>query len=153
MDAPTPTILDAMAEPELFGSTFAGDSWRPWRAALAAIFALPLEADDLALFRECTGREAAPTERAREVFLISGRRSGKSLIASLCACYLAAFTKFRGAPGEKATVALIAADRLQARVAFRYVLGLLKASPILSRQIVRERHRGLHVELRRDVGP
>ncbi len=37
-----PTILDVMSDPELFGSTFQGDSWRPWRAFLATVFGLPL---------------------------------------------------------------------------------------------------------------
>lgn len=56
-----------------------------------------------------------------------GRRGGKSRIAAVVAVYLAALGH-----GEKATVAVIAADRQQARVVFRYVTTLLDL-PLLSR--------------------
>jgi hypothetical protein len=39
--APAASILDALADPQLFGAAFQGDSWRAWRAAVAAIFGLP----------------------------------------------------------------------------------------------------------------
>jgi hypothetical protein len=34
-------ILQAMDHPQLFGRWFKGSSWNPWRAFLAALFALP----------------------------------------------------------------------------------------------------------------
>ena len=40
-------------------------------------------------------------------------------------------------PGERATVAVIAADRQQARVVFRYVCGLIDAVPMLARMVTR----------------
>jgi phage terminase large subunit-like protein len=71
--------------------------------------------------------------------VVCGRRSGKSRIASLVAVYEAAFVDHREhlAPGETAVVALIARDRSQARVLFRYVKGLLRR-PMLARLVVRE---------------
>ncbi len=53
------------------------------------------------------------------------------------------------APGEKATVAVIAADRQQARVCFRYICGLLDSCPML-RALV-ERQTQSSVELRGNV--
>ena len=43
----TPTILDAMADPALFGRQFEGESWDAWRAYLATLFGLPLEGEAL----------------------------------------------------------------------------------------------------------
>ena len=43
------TILQAMADPQLFGPLFAGDSWAPWKAFLACLFGLPLEEGQQAL--------------------------------------------------------------------------------------------------------
>src|SRR5436309_2982551 len=127
-----------MADEQLFGRAFTGPSWGPWRVALAAIFGLGMDAEQLALYAECTGRTTPPTERAREAWLISGRRSGKSLVSSLVAAYIGTFLKFRGAPGERPTVAIVAADRDQARVCLRYVVGLLDGSPILARMVTRK---------------
>src|SRR5260370_41705086 len=90
--------------------------------------------------RRLTGRTALPSEPAREVWCIAGRRAGKARIAALLAVYVAAFRDYGGclAPGEKATVAVIAADRAQARVVFRYIVGLLDAVPMLRALVVRQ---------------
>jgi hypothetical protein len=54
---------------------------------------------------------------------------------ALIAVYLACFRDYRPylAPGEVATIAVLAANRSQARVIFRFVLGLIKATPLLER--------------------
>ncbi len=49
-----------------------GESFAPWRCALAATFGLPIP--DLELFQECTGRTVAPTFRASEAWFTVGRR-------------------------------------------------------------------------------
>jgi hypothetical protein len=36
-------IIEAMADPNVFAPHFKGPSWEPWKAALAAIFALPMD--------------------------------------------------------------------------------------------------------------
>jgi hypothetical protein len=41
------SILDALDDPQLFASLFPS-SWAPWRAFLAAIYGLPLDAEGLA---------------------------------------------------------------------------------------------------------
>ena len=51
------TILQAMSEPRLWRGWFRNpESWGAWRAFLSVLFGLPLSADDLDLFRRCTGR-------------------------------------------------------------------------------------------------
>jgi phage terminase large subunit-like protein len=84
-----------------------------------------------------TGRSVAPTAPFTEAELVIGRRGGKSRILALIATYLAMFRSYERylAPGEVVTIAVIAADRKQARSIFRYIVGLLEAVPALSREI------------------
>ncbi len=80
-----------------------------------------------------------------EAWLVCGRRAGKSFMLPVVATFLAAFRDWRPylGPGERGTVMIIAADRKQARVIMRYVLGLLKARPMLSQLIEAERQEGV----------
>lgn len=137
MTAPV-TIIEAMEDPAIFGAAFRdGASWGAWRAFLKGVFALPMTAAELGMFQAYTTREAATT-RAREAWMVVGRRGGKSRVAALLAVYLACFRNYRAilAPGEKGTVMLIAADRRQARVLMRYVAGALEGSPMLASLVV-----------------
>jgi hypothetical protein len=131
------TILDAMADPKLFGRWFGGPSWRAWKVFLAALFGLPLTKPQLALYQRHTGRRRPPRAPAREAWLPVGRRGGKSIIAALIAVFLAFFRDYSKflAPGERATVMVIAADRRQARVVFRYITGLIDHVPMLARMV------------------
>lgn len=82
---PAVSILDAMADPALFGRWFADPSWDAWRAFLRATFALPVHEHGAQIIRECTGRDTLPTVSAREVYAVCGRRAGKSRVAALLA--------------------------------------------------------------------
>src|SRR5262249_22529286 len=42
------TILDAIADPNIFGPFMCGPSWQPWQAFFCALFALPMSEDQLA---------------------------------------------------------------------------------------------------------
>jgi hypothetical protein len=133
------TILDAMTDPALFGRWFQGASWDAWRTFLCALFGLPFPTTtDVEIFGRHTGRTAAPPSPAREGWVIVGRRGGKSRIAALVAVYLAAFRTYSGvlAPGEVGTLAIIAADRRQARVVMRYIVAFLEGVPMLKALIV-----------------
>ena len=92
------------------------------------------------IYGECTGRMYLPTEPSTEAWLVVGRRGGKSFILALIGVFLATFRDYRPhlQPGERATILIIAADRRQARVIFRYVRGLLTQVPMLARLIQRE---------------
>lgn len=136
-----PTLIDAMADPRLFAPWFRTPaSWSAWRAFLGALFALPLSDDQLAVYRECTGRSEPPTAPCREAWLVCGRRAGKSFVLALVAVYLAAFHDYRRhlQPGERGTVMVLARDRKQARTILRYIKGLLTGVPMLQRLIERE---------------
>jgi hypothetical protein len=133
------TLAEALRDPNLFARFFRGESWRTWKAFLAALFAEKPQGDDLVVFRECTGRTTWPMQVSSEAALIVGRRGGKSRTLALIAVYLATMKDYAPylAPGEVATIAVLAADRSQARVIFRFVIGLLKAVPLIEPLIVR----------------
>ena len=133
------TIRDLMTDADLFGDQFAGDSWKAWQALLAGFFGLALDDAELEHWRTLTQQEQ-PQEAAEELWLVIGRRGGKSQCAALLIVFLACFFDYtdRLSPGEVATVACLAADRKQARVIFRYVSGLLNSNPMLKRLIVSE---------------
>lgn len=134
------TILDALDHPQVFGPHFIGPSWRAWRVFLAALFGLPLDADGLAIYRHHTERQTPPSAPFREAALVVGRRGGKSRVLALVATFLATFRDYEPflAPGEKATIAVIAADRRQARSISRYIHGLLRAVPTLAAMVENE---------------
>jgi len=129
-------ITEAMTDPALFGDQFAGESWAAWRSLLAGFYGLPT---DKKLFKQLTQRKP-PKAAADELWLTVGRRGGKSNTAALLAVYEACFNDYseKLAPGEVATVMVVAADRKQARSAMRYIRGLLEANPMLQRMVVKD---------------
>ena len=135
------TLLDAIDDPQLFAPWFRDRAtWQAWFVFLRALFGLPLSDCEFPLYRECTGRTEPPTAPASEGWLVCGRRAGKSFMLALVAVYLAAFHTYRQflQPGERGTVMIIAADRKQARVIFRYIRALLMQVPMLTRMVERE---------------
>jgi hypothetical protein len=130
-------ILHALDDPKVFAPFFRGDSWGAWRTFLASLFALPMTAEQLALYQRHTGRSAPPSQPSREAWLVCGRRSGKSFILAVVAVFLSAFRDWRPflGPGEVATVMVVAADRRQARVITRFCLDLLRSVPMLAQLI------------------
>lgn len=137
--APAPlTILEALDDPDLFAPHFKGESWKAWRAFLAALFGLPMDAEALEIYQRHTGRTAAPTEAFTEAALIVGRRGGKSRKLALIAVFLATLRDYSAflAPGEDATVAVLAATRKQARRILSYCKALLTKTPLLAGMLV-----------------
>lgn len=134
------TIRDLMTDPALFGEQFGGDSFKAWRTLLAGFYGLPLSDDELPHWQELTGRESAPEAAHDELYMVIGRRGGKSQAAALLAVFHACFMDYsdRLSLGEVATVLCLAADRKQARAVFRYITGLMNANPMLQRLIVKE---------------
>jgi hypothetical protein len=114
--------------------------WQAWFAFLAALFALPMTPEQLAIYQQCTGRTAPPSQPHREGWLICGRRSGKSYIMALCACYLAVFRDWRPflAPGGRATIMLVSRDRDQANEIINYIKAYFAEVPMLRRLLDRE---------------
>lgn len=136
----TPTIIDACHDPALFGPWFKDRAtWAAWFAFLKALFGLLMTPEERVLYQQCTGRSTSPARWFQEAWLIVGRRGGKSFIVALVAVYLACFRDYSPhlARGERGTVMVLACDRKQARVIFRYVRALLEGVPMLARLIER----------------
>lgn len=135
-------LLEAINDAKLFRPWFEKnpESWAAWLAFIASLFALPMTPDQAAIYRARTGRDDLPTSPSKEAYLICGRRAGKSFVISLIAVFLATFRDYRPflAPGERATIAILAADRRQARTIFRYIGALLRQVPMLAEKIERE---------------
>jgi hypothetical protein len=123
---------------QLFDELFPAPSWAAWKAFVSAIFAQPVTDREAELIRRCTERATTPTKTAREVWVLCGRRAGKSQVAALLAVYLACFRTYKRSHGERLIGMLVAGDRDQARNLKDYISGLLKASPLLQSLIVKE---------------
>lgn len=133
-------IRDLMSDPHLFGDHFSGSSWDAWRTLLTGFYGLPLAADELVTWQQLTQQQEAPQQAHDELWLVVGRRGGKTQAAALLAVFEAIFNDFTPmlSPGEVATVAVVAADKKQARSAFRYISGLLNSNPMMKALVLSE---------------
>lgn len=134
------TILEAMEDEAIFGPFFRErETWEPWKAFLAAIFGLPMTEAQRALFVAHTGREDIPTKPSQEAYMVVGRRGGKSRIAALIAVYIACFRDYAPflAPGERALVPVLAADKEQAAIVFGYISGFVQNTKMLHKLLAR----------------
>jgi hypothetical protein len=140
MITPFITMRGALASDDYFASEdlLGADSWRAWRVILLVAMGEPLLADELAIFKELTGgREYTPGFPVEELWAVCGRRAGKTRAMAVLATFLAACRDYRSilAPGQLASVILMAASREQAEEAFRYVRGIFESSPALSQLV------------------
>jgi hypothetical protein len=96
--------------------------------------------DELETYQYHTQRKSPPESPARYGQLVVGRRGGKSRILAYIAAYIAAIPDHVDylVPGETAIVAVLAADRQQAKVILGYIVGFLHEIPLLADIIVDE---------------
>ena len=115
-------------------------TWTAWRTFLSVLFGLSLDDEGHALYRQCAARSTMPKDGFTEAWLICGRRSGKSFILALIACYLAIFRDWSEylTPGEVGTIKIIASDRKQARVIHRYCRALLTGPRVIANLVYRD---------------
>lgn len=141
-----PSILEVMADEHLLGPSFKDQaSWERWRVCLAAMFGLAPpkceSIDPVEFYRQHTGRTKWPVGiLSTMVSLIVGRRGGKSRISAAIGVFLACFRDYTAylSPGEVGVVMVIAADRRQARVAFRYIKAMVTNTPMLAELVTGE---------------
>lgn len=139
---PPLNIVQAIRDKNLFGSLFKDlRTWAAWIVLLKTVFAMPMDADELALYQKCTGRKEPPKGPFRELWAVIGRRAGKSwMIGAILAVFLALFydfTKYLNV-GERGVIQIIAADRKQAQVIFRYIRAILHTVKIFLPYILNE---------------
>ena len=125
---PRPTLLQAFDDSEYFSSFFSPPgSWKNWRIFLKVISGEKLEPDEVELAFQCTGRKELPENGFDEFYGVVGRRGGKSRIMAFIAAYEAAYGGWLDflASGEQAQIFVIANDKKQAGIVFRYIKALL----------------------------
>ena len=129
------SIDHALSDPNLLGAALPNlDSWATWLSVLNAAFGHQLNRNERRAFEAVSGGRRSPRKRVRELWVIAGRRGGKSRIAAALAVYIATLVDHSGklAPGESGTVLVLAAAKDQASVVFGYCRGFLEASPLLA---------------------
>jgi len=134
-----PDIIAALRDPLFFGQAFPDlDSFTCWQIILKAIFGLEMAEEEREVFEYLAGRHHPNPEGHKRIFLLAGRRSGKSRLSSTIAVYLAIFHDWQRylAPGEVAHVFVVAVDRFQAGACLNYIKGLLEqAAPDLIEKV------------------
>ena len=119
-----------MDHPNLFGRWFRGDSWNPWRSFLASLFALPHDVPNslrrskpvLAAAMRRINHLPRPGRIAADV---AENRPSLHSLRRILACFRDLRRRIL-APGEVATIRIMASDREQARTIFRYLAAMLR---------------------------
>jgi hypothetical protein len=132
-------LLQACKDDALFAPWFARGDWGAWFAFIAAAFGLPMTKAQADVYTKLTGRVKQVKKAFQEIWVICGRRAGKSFITALIGAYLAAFRDYAPylQPGERATVLILATDRKQARVIMRYLAAFFAEIPMLHAMVER----------------
>jgi hypothetical protein len=125
---PTRTVLEG---PEWLGSLIGKPSFAVMRTLLIVAMGEPLDLEELATFTAVTGRTEAPQAPCEELWIIAGRRSGRSLGVAVLAAYLAACVDYRGllAKGERGIVAVMAGSIQQAGQIHNFLKGIFTQNP------------------------
>lgn len=130
----TINVVQFVRDPELLGLNLSPAQ----ETLLRSIYGLPLSAEQLELWRTCTGRENYPSHGFGEVTVLAGARAGKdSRIAAPIVAFEALFGghEKRLGKGERAVIPLVAQDASATRVAFGYVKDYLTNSPVIASEI------------------
>jgi len=148
----SPSILSAFADKRLFRDFLGRDqsTWANWKTAISMLYGLPLPNRRRVreLVRTCSGRtlKRLPPDGFRAALFLTGRRSGKSRIASIVAAFEGAIAgnERKLAKGERGVVAVVAPTRRQARVVRDYVRGIFE-TPLLQQEVANETRDGFEL--------
>jgi hypothetical protein len=134
------SLRKSLADPNLLGKALAGESWAAWRALLLAAMGEKLKPAELEHYKRLTGRAEPPPDRVSELWVIAGRRGGKSRAIATLLAYIGCLCDHRAklASGEKGIALCLAPSQAQAGIVLDYVGGILRESPILAQLIVRQ---------------
>lgn len=133
-------IVQAMRDPGLFGPFFRDlSTWRAAIVLLKATLCIPMDVEELEVFRQHTGRERPPRRQVFKALWLIGRRAGKSFLSAMIAVFMSCFRDHSSylAPGERAVVMVISADRATAGIVFGYInafLGIEMLKPLIVRR-------------------
>jgi hypothetical protein len=138
-------FYDFLTTPELCGDEFTGESWAAHREVIARLWdgdTHLIAPEYHALACELLGCETLPEPgEPAEMYLGFGRRSGKTRLEAAAAVHAWAEPDYRDrglATGEWATISIHAVDKRQAGIAFGYCEGLIRASQVLSAELLKD---------------
>ena len=146
-------ILTSISDTRLFRPFIAKDgslkTWNNWNVFLRTLFGLPLKSSHAELILQCTGRDykRLPTQGFTTALCLTGRRSGKSVMAAIIGAYIAVFSGREAmlAPGEQGLVAILAPTKRQAVIILSYLRAIFRLSPLLENEIIRETKNGFEL--------
>jgi len=144
-------IIEAINDENLLGRFFKDKlTWSNWFVVLKGLFGLAMNEWEFARWTKITGRTSGLTRLFREAFFLIGRRGGKSFMVGIIAVFKAVFFDYSPylAPGEMATILIIAVDQTQAKIILRYVKAIIAAVPMFQAKLVRERAMDLELSNR-----
>jgi len=148
------TMRAALEDPNIFGMILAGSSWDVWRVILIAAMGEPLINDaERIIFQEVTGREHEPGERVDELWMICGRRAGKTRAIAIWASYIASLIDFTDclAPGERASLPIMSNTMWQANKCTGFLNGIFADVPALARLVVGQTADTISLSTRVDI--
>jgi len=129
-------IDSALTDPNLLGSCLGpADTWQTWLMCLRAAFGITLTRQERRAFASIAGSRKPPKQKIRELWIIAGRRSGKSRMAAAIACYIACFLPHKLARGEQGFVLVLSPTLAQSKTIFSYAEAFLQSSDILKQKI------------------
>ena len=129
------TLRELTTHTRLLGATFK-PSYTPMLSVLLAAFCEGLTPPEREHFDKLCGGRALPAARMKELWIVAGRGSGKTQAAALIVIALALCCTWPTTPGQIPVALLLAADRESSRVAFKFIVGLLRSSPVLWKKVV-----------------
>ena len=135
---PQISITEALQDPLLLGAAL-GDTgtWTTWFTILKAIFGEHLDDDELEVFKSLAGSRDPPSKPVSEIFVIAGRRSGKSKMAASIVTFIACFVDHRSrlSKGETGFVLSLSPTMSQAKLVLDYCKAFIEGSPFLAEKI------------------
>lgn len=109
------SIIDAIQDENIFKSYFDDlATWKNWMVVERTLFGLELSKEEMKVFRKCTKLRKQPGERIRELWIRSGRRSGKSRMIAVTAAYLGLFVDWSKhiSKGEKPFIFVVSPNKV-----------------------------------------
>jgi hypothetical protein len=134
------SLRAALSDSNLLGRALAGESWAAWRALLLAAMGEKLKPGELEHYTRLTGRAEPPPDRVSELWVIAGRRGGKSRAIATLLAYIGCLCDHRAklSSGERGIALCLAPSQAQASIVLDYCAGIINESPILKQLIVRQ---------------
>jgi len=135
-------IVQAIYSEEIFRPFFKDlKTWGPWITLFKVLSGYKkLDEKEMELFQECTGLEELPKEPLKEIFIVAGRRSGKSTGAALLSAFFGVWGDWKKylSPGETARTFIVATNKQQGKIIMNYISAIFNINSSLRRLVKKQ---------------